>query len=921
MRICAIKALFLTLVMVTLVLPLSAHGQDAMEVNSAPLQLEEAPRNGMVRVRLSSLGAPTVLDITIRGSYTAEGNASVVLQNGDTARVRLDTGTGQITLTTGGISVQMGSSAVFRRHQTAGQNGLQIAQARQPKNLYPGDLSLTAQKSGSAYQLRPIVHVYLEEYLYGVLPYEMGPSWPLEALKAQAVAARTYTLSRMGDREASSYDVVDTTNDQVYNGSTGQTSRATQAVDATRGIVLLNNGQLTQTFYTASNGGQTESAKNAWNSKGVDYLSVKEDPFDALNTASSTRRITVYADFDHPSQNAAFKALLSSAVEKALSATGTSANQVQVRRITSMTPHTPKYPAPSRLYTKLDVAVQMAMDGQLSPLTVTFDIFADLEGPLGMSINAGKNELWTVTTGEGTFLLTTSRYGHGIGMSQRGAQQMANLGYTYDQILAFYYDDCVRMEYAFTHTILPPVGDDITPVVRTEPPATLAPARTDQARVQLAGVGNYVTLRTGPSANAAALLPLPNGASVTVLARGENWTVVSAGELTGYLPTGRLIFTGNPPVQSTAVPSVVSQWAVVAASSTLNLRAQPEMSAAILTRMPNGAVLAVLGLENGWARVQYGTQIGYCDASYLQLSGVYPTTDTTVGDTAQVQAASGTVLRRNAAMSSEILLTLENGTWVSVLTNDGSWCEVEVSGQRGFVLTSMLDFSATPSTPEPSAPAEDQTPETPEMTEMPTLAPSTTPELTPVPTAQPEDQTQPAPEMTEIPAPTFTPDADQLSPDLPEASAAPDVTLDPKPSTAYTAWVVRTVSALNLRSAPDAAAQVLVQLAPASAVTVHETRADWTRVSANGQTGYVATRYLTDEEPMSVQGVRFVATNGSTLALRETPAPTGTLLTRIPYGSEVTLLLDLGDWCYVQYEKTLGYCAAQYLRAEMEESQ
>ena len=102
----------------------------------------------------------------------------------------------------------------------------------------------------------------------------MGSSSALEALKAQAVAARTYTLRAMNANASKVYDVVDTTADQVYNGSPAERDRAAEAVDATRGIVAMNDGKLTGTYYTASNGGQTESARNAWGSSGVNYLTV-----------------------------------------------------------------------------------------------------------------------------------------------------------------------------------------------------------------------------------------------------------------------------------------------------------------------------------------------------------------------------------------------------------------------------------------------------------------------------------------------------------------------------------------------------------------------------------------------------------------------------------------------------------------------
>ena len=188
----------------------------AAQVASAPLSDASAAQNGMVRVLLSSMNYPASLDVTVKGSYTAEGSARVVLSSGDRVHVQMNKSTGQITLTCGGLTYDMGREVNLRRHQTTGQSGLMIAQSKMPDNLYPGDLQLKAQLSGSTYRLYPVVHVYIEYYLHGVVPYEMGNSAHLEALKAQAVAARTYTLNKMNVRAAALYDVVDTTNDQVY---------------------------------------------------------------------------------------------------------------------------------------------------------------------------------------------------------------------------------------------------------------------------------------------------------------------------------------------------------------------------------------------------------------------------------------------------------------------------------------------------------------------------------------------------------------------------------------------------------------------------------------------------------------------------------------------------------------------------------
>ena len=218
MRLKRLMSLLLAMVMtITLLLPVAAEEQ-GMVIRSAPLVKSENVLDGMVRVYLSSLGTVTKMDLTIVGRYTVEGAYRLTLYDGQSVVVRFDTVTGQITLTVSGVDYPMGSEVTLRRRQTSGQSAIKIAQANRPNNLYPGDLQLLARTSGSAYKLYPIVHVYIEYYLYGVVPYEMSSSWPSEALKAQSVAARTYTLNRMNGRSSYTYDLVDTSSDQVYNG-------------------------------------------------------------------------------------------------------------------------------------------------------------------------------------------------------------------------------------------------------------------------------------------------------------------------------------------------------------------------------------------------------------------------------------------------------------------------------------------------------------------------------------------------------------------------------------------------------------------------------------------------------------------------------------------------------------------------------
>ena len=529
-----------------LCLPMAHASEYGTQVVSAPMTYALNARNGMVRVYLSSIGSPTSLDITVSGSYSVSGGTSMNLTNGETVHIAFNTQSGQITMSRGGQTYAMGTEMIFHRHVTDGANGLKIAQAKKPGNLYPGDLRLVAQPSGGMYRLYPVVSVYIESYLEGVVPYEMGNTAHIEALKAQAVAARTYTLGKMNARAGQLYDVVDTTNDQVYYGNSDSTANCTAAVQATRGIVLQNNGQLTQTYYTASNGGQTESARNFFNTSSYPYLTVKDDPFDRMNPQSVVRSVTVYADNTASGQNAALKDLLHSKAISQLSGMGYTTGGLQVTRINSVTPHTPKFASPSRLYTKVDFGLTVATPSGTVNVTVTCDIFGELESALGMSINATQNELWSVEKSGNNFVLKAARFGHGVGMSQRGAQNMAGVhGMRYMEILNFYYPGMTLERIEWETPELESLDEMPDGVGRARPEPTPMPtpgplpAREEgeyYAHVLLDDTAAVMNLRQSPTTQAPVVARLSHNQRVIVSGEpdAEGWVQVHTAEYSGY---------------------------------------------------------------------------------------------------------------------------------------------------------------------------------------------------------------------------------------------------------------------------------------------------------------------------------------------------------------------------------------------------
>ena len=141
------------------------------------------------------------------------------------------------------------------------------------------------------FRLLTINHVELENYLYGVVPNEIPSSWGMEALKAQALAARTYAVYNIKPRQI--YDMEDNQNSQVYMGYDYEKTSTNRAVDETRGEMIYYDGELIQAFYHSTSGGSTENSENVWYEK-LPYLRGVNDEFSNNSGSPHTTWQTTY---------------------------------------------------------------------------------------------------------------------------------------------------------------------------------------------------------------------------------------------------------------------------------------------------------------------------------------------------------------------------------------------------------------------------------------------------------------------------------------------------------------------------------------------------------------------------------------------------------------------------------------------------
>ncbi len=309
----------------------------------------------------------------------------------------------------------------------------------------------------------------LEDYIKGVVPYEMSPSWPLEALKAQAVCARTYASNSVRHGQYH-FDLCDTTDCQAYKGTSGAGPASDQAVEETRGQLAYYNGKLIEAVYYSSNGGASEDVSKVWGTS-HDYLKGKLDPYEAdvadiagnyhwsvRYTASELQArmsrtlksrgydlgdlasVTVrYSDLGNAVEmqlvDTSGKSYTISRGDTIRTALGTNSIRFTMQ-VTGGGGESLGYPVAgaSAPAASLDGLYAIGGDGAVSALpaqsyVITGDGVAPLEPMVGASTQGG----------EATYTFTGTGWGHNVGMSQWGAYAMAKRGYTYLDILQFYY--------------------------------------------------------------------------------------------------------------------------------------------------------------------------------------------------------------------------------------------------------------------------------------------------------------------------------------------------------------------------------------------------------------------------------------------------------------------------------------------------
>jgi stage II sporulation protein D len=266
-------------------------------------------------------------------------------------------------------------------------------------HTYRGKLEIHKERGKG---LQAVNVLNLEDYLRGVIKQEISTKWPMEALKVQAVVARTFALRQALDNPQQIFHLKSTTDSQMYGGADGEDLRSDLAVRATADEVLTQNGKAIPTFYHAACGGHTEDAADLWsfNHSALRGVPCSYCPFYPVYLWQASIR--------------------GEEIRRALARWG-----YQIGEVEAIVPL-----QRSKTHRILSLEIQhtlgrTAMEGKRFRQCIGYDLI--------------RSTNFTVKRENGGFAFQGKGWGHGVGLCQWGAKGMADRAFTYEEILEYYY--------------------------------------------------------------------------------------------------------------------------------------------------------------------------------------------------------------------------------------------------------------------------------------------------------------------------------------------------------------------------------------------------------------------------------------------------------------------------------------------------
>lgn len=533
--------------------------------------------------------------------------------------------------------------------------------------------------------IRPMNTIPLEDYVKGVVPAEMPASWNQEALKAQAVAARTY--ARKHQRSV----IDDTIHYQVYSGYAWHPN-STKAVVDTMGQTLTFNNALIDAVYSSSNGGITESNANVWNGTSLLYFPIQQDSFDSIDPWSFTLATTQIElsnlDVTKPEvwwdSTREVDTTISANIKTWLQTNGYANQDIKLVSIPVLQLTNPGTGGRVRNGAiKIDFFLRdrgtkefsRNTDGTLKLHTVHFTNTSAQRIRAMIGINFIRSYLVDQVTEQNNRIIVRGRgFGHGVGLSQYGAKNRADAGHSYAQILGFYYP----------HTTLTPKIQYNQPLMGGHPPVQSIEETITSPEEALLEITNVhvdfnptteqMIIRYRLSQDAQMTISIQdstNRAIATLIRdmtrpagdRAQYWTVTT-------IPNGTYTFIIEAKTASqnkiATVKQLLQKTITTPEPAPIVVAPQPNP---IISPLPVQPIISPPQQETAVAKV--GTQV-----------------------TGRINVAVANI-RKSASTSSTIIGKARRNDTVQITGRQGEFYRVRVGKTRGFIHTTLVTINET----------------------------------------------------------------------------------------------------------------------------------------------------------------------------------------------------------------------------------
>ncbi|MBK5443524.1 SH3 domain-containing protein [Peribacillus sp. TH24] len=368
-------------------------------------------------------------------------------------------------------------------------------------------------------------------------------------------------------------------------------------------------------------------------------------------------------------------------------------------------------------------------------------------------------------------------------------------------------------------------------------------------------------MRKSGTETASIVAKLSKGTQVTVFSESKGWAKIKANGKEGHVSTKYLSIT-KPGTESTpSTPEKTTTKYVNVSSGTLNMRKSGTESASIVAKLSRGTQVTVYSESNGWAKIKADGKDGYVSTKYL--STTKPGTESTPSTpekttTKYVNVSSGTLnMRKSGTESASIVAKLSRGTQVTVYSESNGWAKIKADGKDGYVSTKYLSTTKPETESTPSIPEKTTTKYvnvssgTLNMRNKPSEDASIIVKLAKGVEVEVISESNGWSKIKAYGGEGYV-STQYLSTTKPGSiPESPDPDPDEEETTVVKYVKVVDGSNLNMRSSASTSASIIAKLVNNTAVTVYSESNGWSRITANGKTGYVSSQYLSAKAPES----------------------------------------------------------------------